>query len=578
MASLSCARWTEASASFPIEIGPEITHEIERCLARADDLQGPLMLVAVGGLQLQDVPFSGDLGPTDYLAHCPRLRALLGRVLSPLGRVWLCRGAGAAALPTHCAVYRNPAHAHFFHTCCYRIGTEYLLLMETWRGHPAGGQGHPFDGPRLGWATVDGSASDTGLRLAPTQLPVLSPQVLRGQLAEILAHCRGVLSQPDSDALAACAEHFAARWDALDADFGSALAGEWSYQSALNYFREVVVPRMELARGRMDAPSRQATARAAELIASQLTPFAPPAPRIDPVSLSRFRRRNGSAVADVRQVPGFDRPLFIVSVPRAGSTLLFETLAGFPDVWSTGAENHAWMEEIPGLHPAARGFDSNRLEAADATGSVRRAVLAAFTGRLHDRGCHYYLDMPADRRPAAIRFLEKTPKNALRIPFLSALFPDALFLYLYREFESNVSSLIDGWRSLRFIAYRDLPGFENRHWSFFLPPGWRAMHDRSIADIASYQWATGNRVIREDLARLPPAHWLAVAYEALIARPEEEMRRIARFAGLAWDDAVQARCDGGLPISRLTLTPPDRQKWRKHARILASCRPQWLPV
>ena len=29
--------------------------------------------------------------------------------------------------------------------------------------------------------------------------------------------------------------------------------------------------------------------------------------------------------------------------------------------------------------------------------------------------------------------LEKTPKNSLRVPFLNAVFPQALFVYLYRE-------------------------------------------------------------------------------------------------------------------------------------------------
>lgn len=47
------------------------------------------------------------------------------------------------------------------------------------------------------------------------------------------------------------------------------------------------------------------------------------------------------------QLPEFDRPIFIVSTPRAGSTLLFETLSQFPELWTVGRESHDIMEEIP---------------------------------------------------------------------------------------------------------------------------------------------------------------------------------------------------------------------------------------
>ena len=40
------------------------------------------------------------------------------------------------------------------------------------------------------------------------------------------------------------------------------------------------------------------------------------------------------------QLPEFDRPIFILSAPRAGSTLLFETLSQFPDIWTIGRESH----------------------------------------------------------------------------------------------------------------------------------------------------------------------------------------------------------------------------------------------
>src|SRR5690606_17412611 len=69
---------------------------------------------------------------------------------------------------------------------------------------------------------------------------------------------------------------------------------------------------------------------------------------------------------------GFDRPDFIGSPPRSGSTLLFDTLAAAPGVFTIGDESHGLIEGIPALDPFRRGFDSNRLLARDADPAVAR--------------------------------------------------------------------------------------------------------------------------------------------------------------------------------------------------------------
>ncbi len=66
-------------------------------------------------------------------------------------------------------------------------------------------------------------------------------------------------------------------------------------------------------------------------------------------------------------VPRIDRPVFVVSSPRSGSTLLFETLARARDLFTIGGESHRVIESVAGLHPRDRDWSSNRLVAADAT-------------------------------------------------------------------------------------------------------------------------------------------------------------------------------------------------------------------
>ena len=272
------------------------------------------------------------------------------------------------------------------------------------------------------------------------------------------------------------------------------------------------------------------------------------------------------------------RPLIIVSAPRAGSTLLFETLAHFSDLWTIGEESHEIIEGIPALHPAAHGFASNRLTAADATPEVMALLQDRFARQLQDRRGQQLIDLPTTERPAQVRLLEKTPKNALRIPFLRALFPDARFLFLYRDPAENISSILEGWQSQRFIAYRSLPGRPHGSWSFLLPPGWEALREKSVVEIAAYQWQVANTTILDDLAALPRATWSLVRYTDLAREPRQTIQQIAQFAALSWDNQVEQRVAQSLPPSSMTLSAPAADKWRKHASQLEPLLPALEPV
>lgn len=268
-----------------------------------------------------------------------------------------------------------------------------------------------------------------------------------------------------------------------------------------------------------------------------------PAPAATPVPAPR---------ADGRD-PVFDRPVFVVSSPRAGSTMLFEALASAPGVYTIGGESHALIEGIPALNPASRGFDSNRLEADAAHPEVAQALRQRFLAALRDR----------EQRPAGpgpLRMLEKTPKNSLRIPFLSSVFPEAVFIYLYRDPRETLASMIEAWSSGRFRTYPNLPGWAGLPWSLLLVPGWRGLAGKPLPDVVAAQWETATRLMLDDLEALPPARRLAVRYDALVADPQGELARLAAAVGLGWDRAV----GGGLPLSRYTLTEPKPDKWRKH--------------
>ena len=96
-------------------------------------------------------------------------------------------------------------------------------------------------------------------------------------------------------------------------------------------------------------------------------------------------RQRPTAPTATRRDPLFDRPVFIVSPPRSGSTMLFETLARAPRLFTIGDESHQLIEGLPQLAPESRGFESNRLLADDATLAVAEALRRRFYDALRDR-------------------------------------------------------------------------------------------------------------------------------------------------------------------------------------------------
>lgn len=273
-------------------------------------------------------------------------------------------------------------------------------------------------------------------------------------------------------------------------------------------------------------------------------------------------------------VPLLDRPVFVVAAPRSGSSLLFETLARASSSWTLGGEAHVEFEGISDWNPARHGYDSNRLTADNLGPGDRPQLLLALSRRLRNsEGILWRSLLPAER-PARLRFLEKTPKNALRIPLLRALFPDARFIFLLREPQANISSIMEAWRSGRFVTYPELPDWPGLPWSLLLPPGWRELRGAPLERIAAFQWRAANEMALDDLTTLPAAAWCTLRYEELLAAPAAIVARLCEFMDIPCCPGVQGLVAGGLPHSRHTLTAPAADKWRKDESRILSVLPE----
>jgi hypothetical protein len=277
-----------------------------------------------------------------------------------------------------------------------------------------------------------------------------------------------------------------------------------------------------------------------------------------------------SEIFEIRSDIRLEKPIFIVGAPRSGTSLLFETLSECPDIWTVGGESSRFLEP-PDTDIVNRG---HRLNAADATGSVRATVSHVIISLLRNRDGDW-LRKVTKEEGGCIRVLEKTPRNCLRIPFLRAVFPDARFLFIYREPEGNIASLIDGWRR-QGQTYQVL--LEGWPWSYFVPPNWRELVIKSIPEICAAQWSTANEFILNDLQEIPSNERCCVSYESLIRNPQDEILRLVHILETPIDSRLERLLKSSLPVSKAATSSPHPDKWLSHRREIEKLLPSLSPL
>jgi hypothetical protein len=419
-----------------------------------------------------------------------------------------------------------------------------------------------------------GARDGSGLVFEQLNSPeIMSPWEMRCHLAFTREKAG---SDPRVVAIIDRVEQFIDAWAANWARFGTRDEGRTIYERLLQDIRGSVA---EMGVSALEMPNEvpllqmleqliflMALARPNSPVSQTTTPAPPPSTNFI-VDQGSGVALSGSILSGLTRQPAtsfherFDRPIFLVSTPRSGSTLLYETLENAPALFATGNESHRLIENVPGLAPASREWESNRLTKADVTPDRAGRLAEGFYRQLKDR----------DGRPAGgrVRMLEKTPKNALRVPFFNGIWPDSDFVYLYRDVRETLYSMMEAWHSGHFRTYPGLPGWPDGSWSLLLVPGWRKLKDLSLPEIVAHQWAITTDLLLDDLEQLNENKIQVIDYSAFLSSPQTEIERIATGLDLGWDRQL----GDALPLSKTTVSKPDPQKWRRMEKEIQSVMP-----
>jgi len=203
------------------------------------------------------------------------------------------------------------------------------------------------------------------------------------------------------------------------------------------------------------------------------------------------------------------RLLFVIGPPRSGSTLLMRMLAAHSQIYSRAEPHLLTPLAHLGYYDTVDAAPFDHLQAAQ---SAREFVAELPRGEQdYLDACRAYTDilygrMLAGRGKGKPLFLDKTPANALVLPFITKLYPRARYIVLTRHpaaiFSSYANSFFDG----DYAAARRFNPILNR----YVPAMARLLRER-------------------------PVPLVQVEYERLVQQPEVEMRRVFEFLGLAFE-------------------------------------------
>ena len=226
-----------------------------------------------------------------------------------------------------------------------------------------------------------------------------------------------------------------------------------------------------------------------------------------------------------------DQPVFVVGMPRSGTTLV-ESIVGGLDGITTGGESEA-LE-----------FVATRYYNAFALGQAKpvRELLAQNWDELAD--CYWRL-----QTAKKCRLTDKMPTNFRHVGLICRMFPNASIISVRRD-PRDVALSIYSRKFADGHAYAtDLDNLAHYYWlSQQLMSYWQRLHPDRIIDIE---------------------------YEQLVADPEAQTRSIAEFCGLEWRPEClefHQRHDASYTFSELQVREPLNAKgigrWRNYSTEL----------
>jgi len=229
-------------------------------------------------------------------------------------------------------------------------------------------------------------------------------------------------------------------------------------------------------------------------------------------------------------------PVFILGMPRTGSTLLDRMLDAHPVVSSAGELRHFGFagRRITGLRERLQ-FSAPLLRAA--ASSDVAAIGEAYVASI------------APLKGDAVHVIDKLPSNFIYLPLILAALPNARILHVRRNAADTCLAIFKQLFADAYLYSYDLEELARHYVRYYrLMDTWRERF---------------------------PGRFIDVDYESLVSNPEETLRPVLQYIGLSWNPACLDYFKGAAHSSTASAVqvreaPHSRSvgRWQRHEQEL----------
>lgn len=229
-------------------------------------------------------------------------------------------------------------------------------------------------------------------------------------------------------------------------------------------------------------------------------------------------------------------PIFILGMPRSGTTLVEQIVSSHPVVYGAGE-----LRDVVVVANEAGGKTGGHYPAN--MESIPRVAMT----RLGTR----YVERLRQRAPDAERITDKLPANFLLLGFIHLMLPRAKIIHVMRSpLDTCLSNFTRLFGRNQFQSY-------------------------DLRELGLY-YAEYARIMEHWRTVLPEGAFLDLRYEDLVADTETQTRHIISYLGLEWDDACLAFHESKRQVRTASLTQVRQPiykssigRWRRYERFLS---------
>ena len=228
-------------------------------------------------------------------------------------------------------------------------------------------------------------------------------------------------------------------------------------------------------------------------------------------------------------------PIFIVGMPRSGTTLVEQILSSHSGVYGAGELN-----DMQSIAATISSHHSKKLPYPEYIEFVPDEILCGYANK--------YMQRTSSMAGPGQRVIDKMPSNFFRLGMIRMMFPGASLIHVSRD-------KIDTCLSCYFqrFTYRQDFSYSIENLAFYYRQYERLMQHWSALDL----------------------DFLSINYEDLVHSPEQETRKLLDYCGLEWEESCLEFYRTNRPVTtassrqvRQPLYDSSLQRWRRYEKHL----------